>query len=71
MTGIRERCGGMSLWNRHCELRAMDLAAVHCHVDGNFLLTNNVDFDLRTGFSGVVWAGTENSGFLESKFVAS
>jgi hypothetical protein len=59
----------MSLGNHRGELRAMDLAGVHGHVNGNFLLTDNVDFDLRgASFARDVWTGAENGCFLEGKF---
>lgn len=56
----------MSLRDRHRELRAVDLTAVHCHVDKNFLLANDVDFNLGSAASATdVWTGTKNGCFLE------
>ncbi len=61
------RCG-VSLRDRHCELRAVHLTAVHRHVDKNFLLTNDVDFNLGPAASATnMWTGTENSCFLEGE----
>ena len=56
----------MSLRDRDRELRAVDLTAVHRHVDKNLLLTNDVDFNLGTAASAAnVWTGTKNGCFLE------
>lgn len=50
----------------------MDLAVVHCHVDGDFLLTNNIDLDQRgAGFSRDVRTSAKNGCFLECKFETS
>jgi hypothetical protein len=46
----------------------MDLPAVHRHVDENFLLADDIDFDLRgAAFPSNVWASTEDGSFLERK----
>lgn len=67
-----ERRRGVSLRNHHCELRTMDLTAVHRHVDENFLLADYIDFDLRrTTFPSNVWASTENGSFFERKLEAA
>jgi len=50
----------------------MDLAAMHRHVDENFLLADDIDFDLRRAtFPSDVWASTENGSFLERKLEAA
>ena len=38
----------VSLWDHDPELRAMNLNAVHRHVDENFLFTDNADLDGST-----------------------
>ena len=58
----------MSLGDRRRKLRAVNLAALHCHIDENFLLTNDVDFNLGPAASATdVRTSTENGCFLERK----
>src|SRR6266852_1560185 len=65
--GVDGRCG-VSLRDRNRELRSVHLTTVHCIVDKNFLLTNDVDFNLGPATSATdMWTSTENGCFLEGK----